>query len=136
MKARKPQEYSAKEFDAVVALIRQDESLREDIEAITGQKLDDGKSPRELFDLFLTLEGATQVQAVVVRYGQARRAVRQTRIELAAPDMLPPSTAEYVAGVQSRLDAEKRRREAAEAELKVLRSRNVLQLPAGKAANG
>lgn len=135
MKARKPQEYSAKEFDAVVALIRQNESLREDIEAITGQTLD-GKSPRELFDLFLTLEGATQVQGVVVRYGQARRLVRQTRIELAAPEMLPPSTAEYVADVQSRLDAEKRRREAAEAELRALRSRNVLQLPAGKAVNG
>lgn len=135
MRSRKPQEYSSEEFDAVVALIQGDESLRDDIEAITGQKLD-GKTPRELFDLFRTLDEAAKVQATVVRFGQARRAVRQTRIDLAEPEMLPPSTAEYVAGVQARLDAEKRKREAAEAELKALRSRNVLQLPAGKAVNG
>jgi hypothetical protein len=130
-KPRKAQEYSPEEFDAVVALIRRDEELRADIEAITGQKLD-GKTPRQLFDLFRMLEGAAQVQTVVVRYGQARRAVRQTRIDLADPEMLPPATAEYVAGLQEKVDAEKRRRKAAEEELKALRSRNVLQLPTGK----
>lgn len=129
---KKAQEYSPEEFDAVVALIRRDEQLRADIEAITGQKLA-GKTPRQLFDLFRTLEGAAQVQTVVVRYGQARRAVRQTRIDLAEPAMLPPATAEYVAGLQAKVDAEKRRRKAAEDELKALRSRNVLQLPTGKA---
>lgn len=76
------QEYSAEDFDAVVALIRGDSSLRADIEAITGQQLQ-GRSPRELFDLFRAIDGATDIQLTVARYGQARRLVRETRVELA-----------------------------------------------------
>lgn len=82
MKQKKPQEYSADEFDAVVAMIRNDASLRADIEAITGQTLS-GKTPRELFDLFQTIEKTTAVQATVVNYGRARQAVRDTRAMLA-----------------------------------------------------
>lgn len=83
MSSRNPQEYSPNEFDAVVAMIRSDAALRADIEAITGQKLD-GKTPRELFDLFHTIQRTTEVQAVVVNYGRARQAVRETRAQLEA----------------------------------------------------
>lgn len=117
MKARKPQEYSAEEFDAVVALIRRDADLRADIEAITGQSLN-GKSSRDLFDLFRTLEGATQVQSVVVRYGQAKRALRQTRADLAQPVELPQEVSDYVAELQAKVDEERRRRLQAEAALR------------------
>ena len=82
MKQKKPQEYTAEEFDAVVAMIRNDASLRADIEAITGQSLN-GKTPRELFDLFQTIEKTTAIQAAVVNYGRARQAVRDTRAMLA-----------------------------------------------------
>ena len=82
MKQKKPQEYTAEEFDAVVAMIRNDASLRADIEAITGQALN-GKTPRELFDLFQTIEKTTAIQAAVVNYGRARQAVRDTRAMLA-----------------------------------------------------
>jgi hypothetical protein len=122
---KKAQEYSPEEFDTVVALIRGDAGLRDDIEAITGQKLD-GKSPRELFDLFLTLQRATEVQATVVRYGQARRAVRQTRVDLADPVMLPPATAEYVATLQAKVDEERRLRLAAQERVKALQNRPAL----------
>ncbi|MFG1683560.1 hypothetical protein ACGFNP_25550 [Nonomuraea sp. NPDC049269] len=117
MKQKKPQEYSADEFDAVVALIEGDADVRTDIEAITGQSLK-GKSPRELFDLFRALEGAAQAQAVVVRYGQAKRALRQTRSDLASPAELPKPIADYVADLQAKVDEEKRRRLQAEAALK------------------
>lgn len=80
---KKPQEYSPEEFDAVVALIQGDADLRKDIEAIAGQTVA-GKSPRELFDLFRTLHRTTEVQAVVVNYGRARQAVRDTRAQLEA----------------------------------------------------
>ena len=82
MKQKKPQEYTAEEFDAVVAMIRNDASLRADIEAITGQVLN-GKTPRELFDLFQTIQKTTAIQAAVVNYGRARQAVRDTRAMLA-----------------------------------------------------
>lgn len=82
MKQKKPQEYTAEEFDAVVAMIRNDVSLRADIEAITGQALT-GKTPRELFDLFQTIQKTTAIQAAVVNYGRARQAVRDTRAMLA-----------------------------------------------------
>lgn len=117
MKQKKPQEYSADEFDAVVALIQGDPDLRADIEAITGQSLK-GKNPRDLFDLFRAVQGATQVQAVVVQYGQARRALRRTRVELAHPEELPQPIADYVSDLQAKVDEEKRRRLQAEAALK------------------
>ncbi|MER6575776.1 hypothetical protein [Nonomuraea sp. NPDC001023] len=82
MGSRKPQDYSPDEFDSVVAMIRKDASLRADIEAITGQTLN-GKTPRELFNLFRTIQQTTAVQAAVVNYGRARQAVRDTRAMLA-----------------------------------------------------
>ena len=117
MKQKKPQEYTAEEFDAVLALIQGDPDLRADIETITGQSLK-GKSPRDLFNLFRAVQGATQVQAVVVQYGQAKRALRRTRVELAHPEELPQSIADYVADLQAKVDEEKRRRLQAEAALK------------------
>lgn len=117
MSTRKPQEYSDEEFKAVVALINHDANVRADIEAITGQTLD-GKTPRELFDLFRALEEATQVQAVVVRYGQARRALRQTRADLAEPVEMPQTTAQYVQALQAKVDEEKKKRQAAENALR------------------
>lgn len=83
---RNPQEYSQEEFAAVVALIRSDRGLQADIEAITGQKLD-GKSPRELFDLFRAIETAAHVQTSVVAYGRARQMVRDTRSMLAEREL-------------------------------------------------
>lgn len=83
MRKRNAQDYSAEEFDAVVHMIQNDADLRADIEAITGQQLDD-KTPRELFDLFRTIEKTTAVQATVVNYGRARQAVRDTRAMLEA----------------------------------------------------
>ncbi|MFC3985473.1 hypothetical protein [Streptosporangium jomthongense] len=131
MPKRRPQEYSPEEFDAVVALIRADEGLQQDIEKITGQSLAD-KTPRELFDLFRTLQSAVDVQATVVRYGRARTAVRRTRIEMDLdPANLPPATAQYVEDLQAKVDDERRQRLKAEAALKAMQSRNVLSLPAG-----
>jgi hypothetical protein len=75
---KKAQEYSAREFEAVVALLMNDESIRGDIEAITGQGLA-GKTPRELFDLFRAIDEAAAVQTSVARFGQARQALRATR---------------------------------------------------------
>ena len=76
-------DYSPEEFDAVVRMIRNNPELQQDIEAITGQSLD-GKSAREVFDLFRTIEAVSGVQAVVVNYGRARQAVRDTRASLEA----------------------------------------------------
>ncbi|MET8985904.1 hypothetical protein ABZW49_10685 [Nonomuraea wenchangensis] len=136
MRARNPQDYSPDEFDAVVALIQRDSGVRADIEAITGQTLD-GKTPRELFDLFRALEGATQVQSVVVRYGQAKRALRQTRAELAEPIELPPSVADYVASLQAKVDEEKHKRKTAEAVLERATARpSLTAVPADRKAAG
>lgn len=89
---KKAQGYSPAEFDAVVDLLTSDESVREDIEAITGQKLA-GKSPRELFDAFRAVQGATEIYATVIRHGQARQALRETRAAVEGT-----STAEEVLG--------------------------------------
>jgi hypothetical protein len=92
-KKKHAQEYSDEEFQAVVQLIQGDEQLRADIEAITGQSLE-GKSPRELFDLFRAINTATEIQLTVARYGQARRLVARTRAELEAPARVPETEAE------------------------------------------
>lgn len=139
-KRRTSQGYSPDEFDAAVAMIRNDQGLQQDIEKITGQSLE-GKSPRELFELFRAIQAAAEVQATVVNYGRARQAVRRTRIEMDLdPANLPPETAQYVAELQAKVDDEKAQRLKAEAALKVTQSRNVLPLPAGntsrKAAGG
>lgn len=83
MRKRNAQEYNAEEFDAVVQMIQSDAGLRADIEAITGQTLD-GKTPRELFDAFRTIEKSNEVLATVVNHGRARQAVRDTRALLEA----------------------------------------------------
>ena len=128
---RNPQEYSPEEFDSVVAMIRGDKGLQEDIERITGQSLE-GKNAREMFDLFRTIQVVTDVQATVVNYGRARQAVRQTRIDMDLdPANLPPDTARYVADLQAKVDDERAQRLRAEERLKAATSRNVLTLPAG-----
>ncbi|MER5420375.1 hypothetical protein [Streptosporangium roseum] len=128
---RNPQEYSPEEFDSVVAMIRSDKGLQEDIERITGQSLE-GKTPRELFDVFRTIQVVTDVQATVVNYGRARQAVRQTRIDMDLdPANLPPDAARYVAELQAKVDDERAQRLRAEERLKAATSRNVLTLPAG-----
>jgi hypothetical protein len=81
-KRRDAHQYSAEEFNRVVALINKDAGLRSDIEAITGQSLK-GKNPRELFDLFRAVHDATDVQLTVAAYGRARQQVRETRAMLA-----------------------------------------------------
>lgn len=108
-KPRKAQDYSAEEFDQTVAILQNDASLRADIEAITGQKLD-GKTPRELFDLFRSINQATEIQMAVVGYGRARQMVARVRGEMEAlpPAGMPMETAEYVAELQRRLDETKR----------------------------
>jgi hypothetical protein len=118
-KPRRAQEYSAAEFDQTVALIQGDASLREDIEAITGQKLE-GKTSRELFDLFRSIEQATQIQVTVARFGQARQAVRATRAALEGT-----STAEQVLGTaQARINELESRNEALKAENVKLKGAN------------
>lgn len=127
-KKKNAQQYSSEEFDAVVALIKRDADLRRDIEAITGQKLD-GKTPRELFDLFRAIQGATEVQAVVVRYGQARQAVRQVRAELDGT-----ATAEKVLGTaQSRINELEARNDGLKEENARLKAANAA-LNAGRGA--
>lgn len=108
-KKKNPQQYTAEDFDRVVAMLKRDADLRADIEAITGEKLD-GKTNRELFDLFRSLTELTDIQIEVARYGRARQLVRQTRNELAAlpPADMPMETAAYVADMQRRLDEAKR----------------------------
>lgn len=107
-KQRKAQDYSAEEFDQTVAILQNDASLRADIEAITGQSLD-GKTPRELFDLFRSINQATEIQMAVVGYGRARQMVARVRAEMDAipPAGMPLETAEYVAELQRRMDATK-----------------------------
>lgn len=81
--ARRPEQYTPEEFDQVVGIIRADAQVRADIEAITGQPLE-GRSPRELFNLFRAIHEAAAVQEAVARYGRARRTLRAVRAELAA----------------------------------------------------
>ncbi|MGS2645914.1 hypothetical protein [Streptosporangium sp. G12] len=134
-KKRPPQDYSAAEFDAVVELIRGDADLQKDIETITGQTLD-GKSPRELFDLFRTLQRTTEVQAAVVNYGRARRAVRQAAAEAVEPVEVPDVTARYVADMQAKLDAKKRENDDLRTALKLAQApRPVLQLTTADATS-
>ena len=130
---RKPkpaQGYTPEEFDAVVSLIQSDAGLRSDIEQITGQKLD-GKTPRQLFDLFRAIDQAAQVQAAVVRYGRARQAVRETRLALQdlPPANMPPTQAAYVEQLQRRLDDAKREVERLRAANVALRTGRVTPIP-------
>lgn len=83
MRIRKPQDYSQAEFEAVIKMIQNEPKLRADIEAVTGQKLR-GKSPREVFDLFRTIQQVTEIQATVINYGRARQALADTRAQLEA----------------------------------------------------
>ena len=131
-KPKLPQSYTAEEFDAVVAQIQGDAQLRADLEAITGQTLE-GRTPREVFDAFRAVQGATDVMAVVAGYGQARQAVRRTRIEMEFdPEVdLQPAAAQHVAELQAKLDAERREKAELKAALKVAQSpRHLIQLPA------
>lgn len=129
---RLPQDYTAGEFDQVVAQIQGNPQLRADLEAIVGYSLED-RSPRELFDAFRAMEGATDVMAAVVRYGQGVQAVRRTRVELQFdPEVdLAPAAAQHVAELQAKLDAERAEKAALKAALKVAQSpRHLVQLPA------
>lgn len=127
MKRRNPQDYSPEEFDAVVALVQGDPDLREDIEAITGQSLQ-GKSPRELFDAFRTIQKATELQLTVAAYGKARQLVRQTRADLAAgaleadaPEVPAAGAARVrIRDLETRLDELKREKARLEATNKAL----------------
>ncbi|NEA21571.1 hypothetical protein [Actinomadura bangladeshensis] len=78
---RRPQEYSAEEFDAVVDLLKTDEKARRNIEAITGKSLR-GKTPREVFDLYLTVQKATEVKATFAAYGKAGVVLDEVRREV------------------------------------------------------
>lgn len=80
-KSRKAQEYSPEEFDAVVATVTGDKSMRDAVERITGQKIAD-KTPREIFDLVQTLQRTTEVQATVAMFGRAKLALLDTAREL------------------------------------------------------
>ncbi|MEU4410695.1 hypothetical protein AB0F88_39845 [Streptosporangium sp. NPDC023963] len=129
---RLPQDYTAGEFDAVVAQIQGNPRLRADLETIAGYSLE-GRPPRELFDAFRAMEGATDVMAAVVRYGQGVQAVRRTRVEMEFdPEVdLTPQQAEHVAELQAKLDAERREKAELKAALKVAQSpRHLVQLPA------
>lgn len=117
-KRRNSQNYSPAEFDAVVTMLQNNTGLRKDIEAITGQTLD-GKTPRELFDLFRALDGVTEIQAVVIRYGHARQAIRQTRAALEGTE-----TAENVLdAARSRILELEKRNEALKAKNAALNAR-------------
>lgn len=78
---RRPQEYTAEEFDAVVSLLLSDERARRDIEAITGEKLA-GKTAREVFDLYLTVQKTTEVKATFAAYGRAGVILNEVRREV------------------------------------------------------
>ncbi|MCC5574542.1 hypothetical protein IMZ11_02665 [Microtetraspora sp. AC03309] len=136
-KKRKAQEYSAEEFDQTVALIRSNASVRLDIEAITGEKLD-GKTPRELFDLFRSIEQATQIQVTVARYGQARRLLAQTRVDMESlpPAHMPVETAKFVEDLQRRLDVAKRENTELRTANAALRDRGNVTPIAGRVIQG
>ncbi len=127
-KKRHPQQYSAEEFDAVVALIQRDAGLRADIEAITGQKLD-GKKPRELFDLFRAIDQAADLQVTVAKYGRARQLVREVRADLEGTE-----TAEKVLGTaQTRINELEGRNDLLKEENARLKAANAA-LNAGRGA--
>ncbi len=105
-KKKTAQQYSAEEFDAAVAMIRNDPEVRADIEAITGQKLA-GKSPRELFDLFRAIGSATELQMTVARYGRARQLVRETRAALegtSSAEQALPLARQRIAELEAKVD--------------------------------
>ncbi len=102
MRKKKAQQYTAAEFEAVVALIRADAGVAADIEAITGQSLDD-KTPRQLFELFVSIGQAADVQTVVARYGQARQSLRQVRAQLAEPVEVEPAAAAHITRLETQL---------------------------------
>jgi hypothetical protein len=85
MRKKKSQEYSPEEFDAVVATVQNDKSMRDAVERITGQKIT-GKTPREIFDLVQTLQKTTEVQATVAMFGRAKLALLDTARELEGVD--------------------------------------------------
>ena len=116
-KPKKAQQYSPEEFDQIVNLLVHDASIRADIEAITGQSLD-GRSPRELFNLFRAIGGAAAVQEAVARFGRARRALRRTRIQLAE------DTVEHIADHPDVTEIARRRIVELEAKLDELRGEN------------
>jgi hypothetical protein len=127
-KKKSAQQYSAEEFDAVVALIAGDAGLRADIEAITGQKLD-GKTPRQLFDTFRAIDRAADIQISVAKYGRARQLLRETRAGLEGTE-----TAEKVLGTaQSRINELETRNGNLSNENKRLRAANAA-LNAGRGA--
>lgn len=136
-KPRKPQDYTPEEFTTVVAMIRNDAGLRSDIEKITGQSLD-GKTNRELFDLFRAIDQAAQVQAAVVRYGKARQAVRETRLALQdlPPADMPPTQAAYVEKLQQRVDALKAENQRLRATFAALRTGRVTPIPPARTIKG
>lgn len=136
-KKRNAQEYSKDEFDAVVALIQGDPDLRADIEAITKQPLD-GKTPRELFDTFRAIKQATDLQAVVVRYGQARQAVRRTRAQVefdVTADETKQLTAATIAELQERMDTIKQENAVLKQALRSERKAKVTPI-AGRVVRG
>ncbi|TMR91278.1 hypothetical protein [Nonomuraea basaltis] len=127
----KPQQaVPPEEFDLVVAMIQQDQELRDDIEAVTGQSLE-GKTPREMFNLYRAIGTAVDVQNAVTRYGQARQRLRQTRADLDGT-----ASAEQVVGVarariteaENRADELKAERDKYRAAYESLTSGNVTQL--------
>jgi len=107
VKNRRPQEYTPGEFDRVVSIIRSDPGLQQQIEAITGQSLE-GKTPREIFNLFLALQQATEAMHVVAEYGRARRTVSETRrqLEMDRLDDMPPDSpaARKIRELEEKLD--------------------------------
>ncbi len=134
MKKRHPQDWSPEEFDSVVKMIQGDPDLREDIEAITGQQLA-GKSNRQLFDLFRTIDEAASVSATVARYGQARQALRQTRAQLSQPVEIEPSAAAHITNLETRLEEQKALIERLKASNEALRSGKVTPI-AGRVIKG
>ncbi len=81
MRKRKSQDYSPEEFEAVVALLQRDAKARKDIEVITGQKLS-GKSAREIFDLWRSVQTAAEVKVAFAAYGKASLVLSETRREI------------------------------------------------------
>lgn len=78
MRNRRSQEYSPKEFEAVVALLQRDRQVRQNIETITGQKLA-GKSAREIFDLFVAVQKAAEVKVAIAAYGRSSVVLDEAR---------------------------------------------------------
>ncbi len=81
MRKRKVQQYTPEEFDAVVDLLRRDTQARQNIEAITGQRLS-GMTPRQIFDLYQAVQKATEVKATIAAYGRASVLLDDARRDL------------------------------------------------------